>query len=106
MFTSPFSEISFPEFVKLPVATISNPEAVIFPQFSKFAAEVTVKPAINVLAEFSAKIMSDSVLSKSPLLAFISPEVVIDFAVIFSNPLDESIVPEFVKSPVAPISTS
>ena len=38
-----------------------------------------------MVSEFSAKRMSDSVLINSPLLAFISPEVVIDFAVIFSN---------------------
>ena len=106
MLISPFSEISFPEFVKSPVVSISTPSAVILPEFVKLPAEVTVNPASNVFSEFYPKTIPASVLSNSPLLAFISPEVVIDFAVIFSNPVDESIFPEFVKSPVAPISTS
>ena len=53
MLISPFFDVKLPAFLKLPVALISTPSAVMVPLFSKSVAVFTTSFPVNVFSEFA-----------------------------------------------------
>ena len=89
-FALKFPEVTsiVPLFSKSVVAFTSNSEAIIIPLFSKSVAVVTTSFPVNMFSEFSPKRIFASVVSSSPFCASISPEFVIDVAVIDKSPVE------------------